>query len=61
VQAIVQPIECDDLVRAHIFGHGHGMQAQPPSAHNDHRIALADTRPHQACGDRAHGAVDRSQ
>jgi hypothetical protein len=60
-QPVVQSIQHDHLMGAHILGHRSGVQPQAPSPHNDDRIAFTRTSPEQAGRDRAHGTIDGAE
>jgi hypothetical protein len=47
-QAVVEPVDHDDLMGAALLGHRGGVGAEPAGSLDDHRVAEADTDPFQA-------------
>ena len=61
LEAVLQAVEDDDVVGAHVLGHGDGGEAESAGALDDHRGAVADPALDEALGRGAHGAVDRAE
>ena len=61
LQPVLQPVQHDDPVGAHILGHGHRVQPKTAGPLDHHVLPFAQRRALQAGGHRPHRAVDRPQ